>query len=248
MLRTLRIRNFAIVDTIDFDARPGLTVFTGETGAGKTIIVEAIRFLLGGRASSEMIRTGADTAVVEGLFDDLPPSVQAELPESATESIWLRREMVRGGATRCFLDDRQVTRTILQKIGAQLADLCGQHQQQQLLDPARHIDLLDESAGADDQIAQVRQLYNELTESRRELQALRAEIARLREQEELRRFQIAEIRTAAVEPDEDERLKGEIEILRNARRLSETAERALAVLSDEDDAVSVALGRLLRDA
>ena len=130
MLRTLRIRNFAIVDTIDFDALPGLTVFTGETGAGKTIIVEAVRFLLGGRASGEMIRTGADTAVVEGLFDDLPPSVRSELPESTTESIWLRREMVRGGTTGCFLNDRQVTRTLLQKIGAQLADLCGQHQQQ----------------------------------------------------------------------------------------------------------------------
>src|SRR3989304_299372 len=113
MLHRLRITNFAIVDSLDIECTDGLSVFTGETGAGKSVLVEAIRFLLGGRASVEMIRTGTDLTVVEGLFD-WPKDLNIEdvaAAEEITSPVWVRRELPLKGSGRCFVGDRLITRT-----------------------------------------------------------------------------------------------------------------------------------------
>ncbi len=239
MLRTLRIRNFAIVESLDISFDDGLTVFTGETGAGKTILVEAIRFLTGGKAGTEMIRTTASEMHVEGEFD---------APDGSDGSIVLRREMNAQGITRAFLDEAQLSKTDLLQLGEQLADLCGQHQHQVLLDPERHVDWLDRSAGTSDLVESVKTAVAALSEIARTLSQTQERLARRKSEEELRRFQIGEIRAANIEADEEDRLKAEATVLKHSRRLAEAAEMALRLISDDDQSVETALGRIRREA
>jgi DNA repair protein RecN (Recombination protein N) len=239
MLCALRIRNFAIVESLDITFDDGLTVFTGETGAGKTILVEAIRFLTGGKAGTEMIRTSAAQMHVEGEFD---------APDGNGHRIVLRREMNAQGTTRAFLDETQLAKGDLLLLGEQLADLCGQHQHQVLLDPDRHVDWLDRFAGTTDLVESVKTTVIELSEIARSLSQAQERIARRKNEEELRRFQIGEIRAANIEADEEERLKAEATVLKHARRLAEAAEMALRLLSDDDQSVETALGRIRREA
>ena len=247
MLTRLRIRNFAIVDELEFDAAPGLTVFTGETGAGKTVIVEAIRFLLGGRVVSEMVRTGAREAVVEAEFDAIDSAVAATL-SLPTGSLWLRRELAQSGTTRAFVGERQLRQTELRALGESLADLCGQHQQQLLLDSDRHAELLDRFGGCVELSSSVADVHAELSDARRRLTEATAAWESECSREELRRFQIDEIRAAAIVADEEERLVSERSILRHGHRLIEGAERALSALSETDGSVSDIIARLVRDA
>lgn len=232
MLRRLHIRNFAILEDLELSFAPGLTVFTGETGAGKTILVEAIRFLLGGKTGVEMIRTGADRAVVEGDFD----------------GTIIRRELSATGRSRCFRDEEQLTLAELATLGESLADHCGQHSHQVLLDPSRHLEWLDRAAAALTTIERVRSTWSELSAVAQSIRDLVARIARRREEEELRAFQIGEIRAAALQPDEEEQLKAEATVLKHARRLAETAELALQLLTDEESSVEGAIGRARREA
>lgn len=232
MLRTLHIRNFAILDELEISFDSGLTVFTGETGAGKTILVEAIRFLLGGKTGAEMIRTGAESAMVEGNFD----------------GIVLRREMNAQGRSRCFRDDAQITIGELATLGETLADHCGQHQHQVLLDPDRHIEWLDSFAGTIDLVAQVRENWSYLSHTSDALRDLEMHIARSKGEEELRSFQIGEIRAANLEADEEERLKTEATVMKHSRRLAETADMALNILTDDESSVETVIGRVRREA
>jgi DNA repair protein RecN (Recombination protein N) len=250
MLLQLRIKNFAIVDSLEIDCSDGLSVFTGETGAGKSIVVEALRFLLGGRASLEMIRTGTSAAIVEGLFE-LPNgeySSESDSDSAERQQVWVRRELPLKGPGRCFVGDQQISRNALQSLGEKLGDLCGQHQQQILLDPRRHTEFLDSVVGHDDQVEQVSEAWTRLSENLAAERELTAMLERRREQRELTRFQIEEIRAAGITPDEDERLRAEAIVLKNARRLAETAEQTLADLSESDDAITSRIATLLRNA
>jgi DNA repair protein RecN (Recombination protein N) len=250
MLHRVRITNFAIVDSLEIECTDGLSVFTGETGAGKSVLVEAIRFLLGGRASAEMIRTGSDLTVVEGLFD-WPRDLSIEDVVSAddvTGPVWVRRELPLKGPGRCFIGERLITRTGLQSLAEHLADLCGQHQQQILLDPLRHIDLIDAAGDLQTLKDQVKQTWTRLSDNLKAQSELAAAIERRRAQRELTEFQITEIRQANVAPDEDERLRAEVAILKNARRLTETVEQTLGELSESEGAIASRIGTLLRDA
>jgi DNA repair protein RecN (Recombination protein N) len=248
MLRRLRITNFAIVESLELEFGSGLTVFTGETGAGKTILVEAIRLLLGGRASAEMIRTGSDIATVEGFFDPMPVTDGDTDGIDAGGSGWLRRELVRGGSSRCFAGERQVTLGTLQKLGEALADLCGQHQQQLLLDVRRHLELLDQFAESADLLTQLHAATAERAQLLRDSRALEQQLKQLADDEELRRFQIEEIRNAEVAPDEEETLQTEAKVLKNARRLCEVADKGQALLCDDPESMTVVLARLIREA
>ena len=250
MLHRLRITNFAIVDSLDIECTDGLSVFTGETGAGKSVLVEAIRFLLGGRASVEMIRTGTDLTVVEGLFD-WPKGFNIEdvaAAEEITSPVWVRRELPLKGAGRCFVGDRLITRTGLLSLSEHLADICGQHQQQVLLDPQRHIDLVDAAGALQPLVDQVKLTWSRLSDNLKTQAELAAATERRRAQRELTEFQIHEIQSAAITPDEDERLRSEVTILKNARRLAETAEQTLGELAESDNSIALRVGALLRDA
>src|SRR6187455_1004200 len=136
MLRFLSIRNLAVIDRLELEFEPGFTVLTGETGAGKSILVGAVGLLVGGRASADLVRTGEDTASVQAVF---------ERPDGS--ELIVRREISSQGRSRAFVDGALVTSAALREIAGTLVDLHGQHEHQVLLDPAAHLDLLDEFAG-----------------------------------------------------------------------------------------------------
>src|SRR5918993_4678042 len=136
MLRFLRVTNLAVIDRLELEFSPGLTVLTGETGAGKSILVGAVGLLVGGRASAELVRTGEETATVQAVF---------EKPDGA--ELIIRREVSAQGRSRAFVDGALVTSAALRDAAGSLVDLHGQHEHQVLLDPAAHIDLVDEFSG-----------------------------------------------------------------------------------------------------
>jgi DNA repair protein RecN (Recombination protein N) len=231
MLRFLAIRNLAVIDTLELEFVPGLNVLTGETGAGKSIMVGAVGLLAGGRASPDMIRTGADGASVEAIF---------EAPDG-TELIVRRDVSALSGRSRAFVNGALVTTATLREHAVRLVDLHGQHEHQVLLDPSSHLDLLDAFAELGAERAGVRDVYTRWL-------ALRTEHARLatRAHEETRRaefleFQLAEIRRAAVHPDEDDELASTRQILANAERLQRLCADAYALLYDGDAAALTTL-------
>jgi len=144
MLRFLGVRHLAVIDQLEVEFEPGLNVLTGETGAGKTVLVEAIDLLVGGRASAELVRTGEDSATVQAIFE-----------KPGGGEVIVRREVSAQGRSRAFIDDTLATTAALRDLGDALVDLHGQHEHQALLDPAEHVDLLDAFAGTSAEVADV---------------------------------------------------------------------------------------------
>src|SRR5215212_3284305 len=138
MLRFLSIKRLAVIDSAEVEFQPGLNVLTGETGAGKSILVEAVGLLLGGRASADLVRTGTDAATIEAVF---------ERPDGA--EVLIRREITAGGRSRSFVDGALATAAMLRQVSADLVELHGQHEHQLLLDPSTHLGFLDADAGLD---------------------------------------------------------------------------------------------------
>ena len=147
MLKEIKIQNFAIIENLLVNFETGLNVLTGETGAGKSIIIDALNLLLGGRADTDSIRSGETTALVEGVFqvsnEDTLAMVQEIGIEIVDGELHIKRQISNSGKNRCFLNDSQITVSTLAKIGNRLVDLHGQHDHQTLLHPEIHIDLLD---------------------------------------------------------------------------------------------------------
>ena len=226
MLRFLSIRNLAVIDSLELEFEPGLNVLTGETGAGKSILVGAVGLLVGGRASAELVRTGEDQATVEAVFED-----------PAGAELMVRRDVsAQTGRSRAFLNGSLVTSTALREVAAQLVDLHGQHEHQVLLDPAAHLDLLDAFAGLHDRRAEIKDLFARV-------QALGAEQSRLatdsRERvrrEEYVRFQLTEITRVAPQPGEDEELSTARQVLSNADRLQRLCGDAYTALYEGEHA------------
>src|SRR5262245_25854825 len=135
MLRFLRVRRLAVIDSVDVEFEPGLNVLTGETGAGKSILVEAVGLLLGGRASGDLVRTGEDAASIEAIF------------ESGGEELLVRREITQQGRSRAFVNGQLTTAGALKDLASRLVELHGQHEHQTLLDPSTHLGMLDSFAG-----------------------------------------------------------------------------------------------------
>jgi DNA repair protein RecN (Recombination protein N) len=149
MLRFLDVRHLAVIDRLAVEFEPGLTALTGETGAGKSVIVEAIDLLLGGRASADLVRTGEKQAVIQAIFE-----------RSSGAEVLVRREVSAQGRSRAFIDDALATTGALRELAASLIDLHGQHEHQQLLDPTEHIALLDAFAGLQDETEALGALFD----------------------------------------------------------------------------------------
>src|SRR2546425_7489560 len=154
MLRELRIRNFAVIESVAVEFRPGLNVLTGETGAGKSMLIDAILLVLGARAQTDVIRSDADAATVEAVFDVEPRgAVAATLDEAGLAPddgvLVARRELSRSGRHRAFVNDAAVTVALLERLGDHLVEVHGQHEHQRLLEPARQLELLDRFADAE---------------------------------------------------------------------------------------------------
>ena len=251
MLAELCIQNFAIIDTLKISFHPGLNVLSGETGAGKSIIVGALSLLLGDRASSEMIRTSAEEAVVEAVFHvtdngDLATRM-AGMGMETTDELVIRRSVSRGGKNRIHINGHPVNLSMLAALGECLVDICSQHEHQVLLNPERHLDLLDAYAG----LAQEREAFGFLYDEHQAVLARLREIEgirrRRREREEWLRFSIREIREAAPLPGEEDVLRNERQVLGNVRKLQELAGRAHETLHGRDGAVLDSLRGIMAD-
>ena len=242
MLKILRIRNFAIVEDLEVEFFPGLNVLTGATGAGKSIIIGALNLALGERASSEMIRTGADCAIVEAVFAIKPKNlIEKNLSELGIlypeNQLIVHREISSKGVSRCFLNDRLVTLANLKIIGDLLADLHGQHEHQSLLDSREHLTYLDNYSEVGDLLARVGNDYSKLKKKLEELEELKRINKVSNEKKELYQFQLNEITRAGLSVDEEEKLSTEKKILENSEALFQIASMVFQELYDIDGSI-----------
>ncbi|MEO6969892.1 MAG: DNA repair protein RecN [Chthoniobacterales bacterium] len=255
VLSLLRIKNLALVEDLEWDLRPGFTAITGETGAGKSIIIGALKLLLGERADKSLIRTGAEACTVEAIFagDDFA-ALNRRLEESGVEpgegELLVKRSFSLGGSNRQFVNGSPATLTLLKMIGDELVDLHGPHDHQSLLSPERQLALLDGFAHAEPAVAQYQECFRRLQGLMAEENSLRtAEAARAQELD-LLRHQVSEIGAAALQPDEEDEIVSRYKLASNSRRLIELATAVSRQLSENDGAVLEQLAetqRLLRE-
>lgn len=251
MLRELRIKNFAVIETVTVPFARGLNVLTGETGAGKSILVDAILLVCGARAQVDVIRTDADAATVEAVFDvEGLGQVATVLDEAGLAAeggeLVVRRELARSGRHRAFVNDSPVTVGLLDRLGDVLVEVHGQHEHQRLLEPARQLDLLDRFAGAETVRAEVADLFARYRGAREELERLRGAERDRAQREDLLRFQLSELDTADIRPGEEEELRAEHRRLQHAERLTKGLAEAAALLVEDPDAASARIGRAAR--
>lgn len=242
MLSEIRIRNFAIIESVALQLQPGFNVLSGETGAGKSIIVGALGFLLGERGNADLVRTGADKAAVEGVFDVSRLSdVAAWADERGVDIeegvLILKRELSSAGRGRAWVNGTPVTAATLSEIGRMLVSLHGQHEAQTLIDSPSQRRILDAFAEASETAERVADVWRSLAAVRAEI----ADLARRRQdaakREDYLRHVAAEIESAALTPGEDARVEDEARVLENAGELRQLAAELYASLSDDDAGV-----------
>ena len=247
MLTELRIRNFAVIEEAALTFGPGLNVLSGETGAGKTIIMTALGLLIGGRASPDLIRAGAKEAVVEGIFEfdgEAPLPAAAEwLNEDTPRELVVRRVIAEGGRARVTLNDNLATVQALARIGETLVQIYGQHEQQALLQRDNHLAILDRHAGLEANLVEYRALYEKL----QALDAQRAELAqRQRERAdrlEIARFRVTELERANLVAGEDTQLADERLLVANAAKLAAAVDAVEQTLYAAEGATVDAIGK-----
>lgn len=247
MLTELRIRNFAIIEQVTLPLAEGFNVLSGETGAGKSIIVGALGLLLGERASADLIRTGSDKATVEGVFDVAKLKGIAALAddhgiEVEDDTLVLKREIAANGRGRAWVNGATVTATVLAEIGRQLVNLHGQHDAQTLLDGESQRRILDAFGGAETQGAAVRSTHAELAALRREITSLSSRRAEAEKRADYLRHVAKEIEDARLSPGEDTKLEDEARVLENADELRTLANGLSELLSGDEASVMTQLG------
>ena len=255
VLNLLRIKNLALVEELEWQIAPGFTAITGETGAGKSIIIGALQLLLGERADKSLIRTGADTCTAEAIFtgkelQKLNPQLIEAGVEPSTDDLIIKRTLSAAGNNRQFINGSPTTLSILKSIGDALVDLHGPHDHQSLLSPDKQLDLLDSFARAEEQVEEYRKHFRQLETLAAEHTALNtAETAR--EQElDLLRHQITEIDSANLVADEEDEIEKRYKLSSSSKRLIELASAAANKLSEADESVLSQLAetqRLLRE-
>jgi DNA repair protein RecN (Recombination protein N) len=252
MLIELRIENFAVIERLSVSLEPGLNVLTGETGAGKSIVVGALSLLLGERASSESVRTGASRAVVEGVFDVARrPEILALLDEHGLAQedglLILRREVAAEGRNRAWVNGSASTAGLVGELGGRLVDLHGQHEHQALLRVDAQRAILDAYAGQAEMVAELRSAYGALRQARRDLEQLEDRRREIEQRADFLRFQLGEIEEAAVDPDEEARLAEESRRLEHAEDLARLAQALHHGLYEGEAAIAGILGAMRRE-
>jgi DNA repair protein RecN (Recombination protein N) len=235
MLRFLSIRHLAVIDQIELEFGPGLTVLTGETGAGKSILMGAVGLLVGGRASAELVRTGEEFASIEAVFDT---------PDG--HEVIVRREVSAQGRSRAFVDGALVTGGALRELSGPLVDLHGQHEHQVLLDPVSHLEVLDAYAGLEQErvyVAEAFSAWQKITTARDQLLASQRESA---SRAEFVAFQLAEIDRVGPKAGEDDELNAARQVLANADKLQRLCVDAYQTLYEGDQAALASLGVVWR--
>jgi len=252
MLRELRLKNFAVVESVTVPFTPGLNVLTGETGAGKSILVDAIVLVRGARAQTDVIRAEAETATVEAVFAiDGAGAARGVLDEAGLTAddnaeIVVRRELARSGRHRAFVNDSPVTVGLLERIGDVLVEVHGQHEHQRLLEPARQLELLDRFADAEEAGARVEALYAKQRAAREEAERTRGAARDRAQREDLLRFQVGELDAARLRGGEKEELRAELRRVQHAERFTAGLTEAAALLADAPQSAAERLARAAR--
>ncbi len=248
MLKSLEIKDYALIDHLQTNFDEGLNIITGETGAGKSILIDAMSLLLGERASAEVIRKGAQKSFVEGIFDvNGNKNVKVILEENDIEyqpELILRREISLKGSNRCFINDSPVPLQLIKAIGDLLVDLHGQHEHQSLLRVETHITFLDEFANASDLVDEYRKSYKQLLNKISELKKLKENEETLKEKKDVYEFQIKEIDSINPLPGEDELIINELNVLENSEKLLELSEEIYHLLYEAENSVTDQLGEI----
>jgi len=250
MLVQLTISNFAIIGHLEIQFKPGLNILSGETGAGKSIIINAVNLLLGGRASAELIRSGADEARVEALFHvPLPSPVSVLLEEMDIPfhgDLLIKRHLSREGRNRIVINSSMATLQMLSRLGQMMISISGQHEHQLLLKPDNHLALLDDFAGLADERESLSDAFKEHQALKEQRDALKREIREKEERQDLAKFQKEEIEKAALQPGEDKALEVEKKRLLYAEKLMEEVREAYGTLYEKDNSVLSSLAQCLR--
>ncbi len=243
MIQTIKIRNFALIETAEIPFERGLNILSGETGAGKSIVLEAISLLLGGRANSETVRTGAEEAVVEGFFDiEELPWLRQRLAEVGIESegheLLIKRTVARNGKNRIFINGQLATLGMLSTVCEDLIDLCGQHEHQSLFKSHVQVELLDRFAGLEELQRRTAGQFQKARSLIEEWESLKK-----KEEERIQRlaflqFQLEELDVAALRPGEDDRLASEKRLLQSVEQRMSLASQVHVALDGEEGALN----------
>ncbi len=249
MLVELVVENYAVIEKVRVRFHRGLNLLSGETGSGKSIVVDAFGLLMGARASAEMVRSGAERARVSGIFEIAATPALTRLLEDAgieveDNELLVEREILAGGKSRAFIGNRPATAALLRELAPHLGDIHGQHDQQQLFSPAVQREMLD--AFADAPSREVAELFGQWKAASAELEELdRSSQEKLR-LADLLSFQVKEIEAVGPKAGEDEELENERRILRNVVKIEETANAAYAALYDDPESVTAQLKAVAR--
>ena len=253
MLLELKVTHFAVIDSLEVHfLRPGLNVLTGETGAGKSILLKSLALLLGGKASPDMIRAGHEQALIEGAFDlghrpDIKETLKELALDSGDDGLVIRRLISQSGKHRLYINGHLSTLNVLEKIVPSLVEITGQHEHHSLTKPAAQLDLLDEFAGLNAKRAAFLDLYHLTHKTSREIEELQA-AARDREQRlDFLRFQVQEIHAFNPQVGEDAQLTSQFQKTRFASKLSTYAKKSENVLYSDDRSVNSILSELVQE-
>lgn len=237
MIQSLYIKDFALIDELEVSFQEGLNILTGQTGAGKSIIIGALNMILGERADTEVIRQGADKAIAEAIIKTNGNSqIKQLLQENAVEQrpeLILRRE-IRSSGSRGFINDTPVTITVLRQVGDYLVDLHGQHDHQMLLKEENHRGVIDGFDAVESPLKTYKASYDEMVALRKELRELKKREKELQEKVELYRFQVKELEDAELDPNEEEELEAEMNLLDNAEELDQKS-GSIIEMGDTDE-------------
>ncbi|MBX7156002.1 MAG: DNA repair protein RecN [Candidatus Kapaibacterium sp.] len=242
MLKNLHIKNFALIDELDISFGHSLNIITGETGAGKSIIVDALMAVLGERTSAEMIRAGESKSVVEGVFSikghpQIPSLLEENEYECVDDELILRREILVKGNSRCFINDSPAPLTLVKKIGISLVDFHGQHEHQAILNSETHIEMLDNLGGLENIVEEYQKTFSELKSVIAEYFTLLKREQELRQKQEYQRFQYNEICAVNPQTGEEQSLERELAIIENGEKLHDSTHYVYQTLYGDDSSV-----------
>ena len=239
MLSSLQIENVAVIQKAEVHFEPGLNVLTGETGAGKSILIDSINAILGNRTSKDLVRTGAAKAVIRAAFEQVPPVVLDKLEQSGyerSEALLLSREITAEGKSSCRINGMPATAAVLRELCGGLININGQHDSVGLLNPAHHLGILDDYAQNRTVFQEYYTLYRELVRVKRELDALITDEAEKQRKIDLLQYQVQEIEDAGLTAGEEQTLENRRKVLSNASAIRDRLAQSYALLSGSDDA------------
>ena len=239
MLSSLQIENVAVIQKAEVHFKPGLNVLTGETGAGKSILIDSINAILGNRTSKDLVRTGASKAVIRAAFEDVPGTVLDSLEKAGYErsdALMLSREITAEGKSTCRINGMPATAAVLRELCGGLININGQHDSVGLLNPARHLGILDDYAQNSAEFQDYYVLYRELVRIKRELDAMITDEAEKQRRIDLLSYQVQEIEDAGLTAGEEQTLESRRKILANASAIRDKIAQSYALLSGDDEA------------